>query len=505
MRCDRFVVVLFASKVDGDAELASKIQRQLDEWLNHDGSGIPGGSYQDGGAIPKELLHIYCLLGGCISSPYSHVESIVKGWGWVRALGALLWYCREESDSPVQNAITLFANALQHSPNEVDVPIPRYLSNIGGGRQDFRYRDCLYSLLEYLFISFDSDVNDEEKLRQIKSALESESSTADPLDYRTSYLILTLLQSVGGITCHETSGQLPPYAAIVRQHMISQLLAVGLWKWAIFVCLQIEDNFQRDHIVKEIVLLWAYNEKTTESEDFVADRLKVPRKWLQEAAAWRAGYNRNFDSQVSALYESGLVNQAMEVVSSYIAPHAFQVDAMDSPRLESILQKCNVHGEMKFGTDGIRTRCDVLGAFYAVQKCLDSLLRSDLRSGANAVPALTTIVGNASQLLKDVARGKELDTATPIFPNGNELTPFDIMLKEMGKCLYDLLARSNESLVDLDSNFGVSLLDDTTVSVPSKCRVKHLNQKNVNYLRHCCGSLIVKLANPEFGYDTIDH
>ena len=291
------------------------------------------------------------------------------------------------------------------------------------------------SLLQYLFISFDSDVNDEGELKQIKSALESESSTADPLDYRTSYLILTLLHSVGGITHHETSGQLPPHAAIVRQHMISQLLALGLWKWAIFVCLQIEDNFQRDHIVKENVLLWAYGEKTTKSEVFVADRLKVPRKWLKEAAAWRAGYNRNFDSQVHELFSGGLVNQAMEVISSYIAPHAFQVDAVDSPRLESILQISKVYGEMKFGTDGMRTRCDVLGAFFAVQKGLDSLLL-DLRSAANAVPALTsmmTIVGNASQLLKNVARGNEPDIAPPISSHGNELTPFDVMLKEIGK------------------------------------------------------------------------
>ena len=108
---------------------------------------------------------------------------------------------------------------------------------------------------------------------------------------------------------------------------------------------------------------------------------------------------------------------------------------MDSPRLQSILQICDVFGDMKFGTDGTRTRCDVLGAFFAVQKGLDSLLL-DLRSTANAVPALTsmmTIVGNASQLLKNVARGNEPDIAPPISSHGNELTPFDVMLKEIGK------------------------------------------------------------------------
>ena len=44
---------------------------------------------------------------------------------------------------------------------------------------------------------------------------------------------------------------------------------------------------------------------------------------------------------------------------------------------------------------------------------------------------MMTIVGNASQLLKNVARGNEPDIAPPISSHGNELTPFDVMLKEI--------------------------------------------------------------------------
>ena len=90
----------------------------------------------------------------------------------------------------------------------------------------------LNSLMEVLFPGQSSAMTMNERTL---SCLNPLSYGRDKQDGGSPYVMLTLLEALGLVSNDA------PAARIVRQDFIFQLLSEGLWWWAVYVALQIED------------------------------------------------------------------------------------------------------------------------------------------------------------------------------------------------------------------------------------------------------------------------
>lgn len=382
-------------QADDDEAFSFIIRKQLALWSDMGANEV----------IPDELLNVYRLLGsvptryGPTEKPYA--LSVLSDLGWARSVGVFYWYCKqtvetrldfEGNEEQVLNpleplAFALYLYKLALSDGDADFPYPHYSqidsaygnvltvkptqSRLVKGK---KHTDAIYNLLEVLYGSDkDSDAVADMSIEQenvlaykknyIIAALESESSSPHLLDYRTSYLILSFLTSCGLIPEEPTTNDeviIHVGACISRQHIISQLISLGLWKWALFVCLTINDEFQRDFLVREVIMRFSgeaivnstphnetwysivprgdINDEYLPQDDivktllpsldvqYVIRRLNVPVNWAYEAAALFSGYQFDHLNQLHYLRAANQLEQANEILALNIAPLTFLRD-----------------------------------------------------------------------------------------------------------------------------------------------------------------------------------
>lgn len=92
-----------------------------------------------------------------------------------------------------------------------------------------------------------------------------------------------------------------PYRlSLTHTNFAAQLESVGLWHWAVFVLLHIEDAEPRETSVRHLLARncpLEPDEMEQEKEDFVVDKLLVPKEWFHEAkvmivyCCWLIGFN----------------------------------------------------------------------------------------------------------------------------------------------------------------------------------------------------------------------
>ena len=82
-----------------------------------------------------------------------------------------------------------------------------------------------------------------------------------------------------------------------------QLEAMGLWHWAIFVILHLQDPHKRSKLAKEILgrNVLPSDDESSEREVFLQERLGVPTSWIAEAKATRASVDCNYGDQVKKM------------------------------------------------------------------------------------------------------------------------------------------------------------------------------------------------------------
>jgi hypothetical protein len=272
-----------------------------------------------------------CSAGGRISESYVGSDalaqhdgnSVVSGLEWANALGVIFWYCNN-CIGKLSEAVWMYDEVyLDRLP-----PAPPFAAPLDEERDGPPDTSTLYSLLKSFFpitetLSDDSYAQTESSvLAYSRACLRPRGYTKDFLDYRGSFVSLLLLECTGKLSTADSPNQI----AIVRQHMISQLLSVGMWQWAVFVCLQIEDTVVRSYAVKDIVLRyggnpnWESDQET--SEYFLMTRFSVSDSLLNEATAYRCAYERNFTSQATYLIKCGQSMLATSIVCRQLVPRA---------------------------------------------------------------------------------------------------------------------------------------------------------------------------------------
>ncbi|CAN0086749.1 unnamed protein product, partial [Discosporangium mesarthrocarpum] len=136
----------------------------------------------------------------------------------------------------------------------------------------------------------------------IVAALEPLSVTPDPLDFRHSWHLMTVVEALG----LARPGVPPQTRAAVSEGIRLQLVGAGLWEWAVYVALTTgplgalpgAGDDEGVLAAKELVLRYGYDLADITPGGRVRDRerralldsLRVPTAWIEEAGGLRAGY-----------------------------------------------------------------------------------------------------------------------------------------------------------------------------------------------------------------------
>ncbi|KAK3891422.1 hypothetical protein Pcinc_004721 [Petrolisthes cinctipes] len=261
-------------------------------------------------------LNLYALLAGSPTHQASHATvNTCLGLDWRRAFALHLWY--------ICPATSTLAEALQEyeqaagltgdAPSYCGPPYPPYMARatLPNG-QKISYDVC-YHLLK-LFA---------DPMHQLEALLNPATITADPLDISVSWVLWLVLESLSytHLSHH--------HQASLHLSMASLLEGAGSWHWAIFVLLNIDDGERRRKEVESVLLrhVVVESEEVEDSEytmrqEFVINRLGIPKMWIHKAKATKARSLGMIDEEAWFLLEAGDLNRAHSLIIDTIAPNS---------------------------------------------------------------------------------------------------------------------------------------------------------------------------------------
>ncbi|XP_058519470.1 nuclear pore complex protein Nup98-Nup96 isoform X2 [Ochotona princeps] len=269
--------------------------------------------------IQDERLRIFALLAG---KPVWQLSgqtqiNVCSQLDWKRSLAVHLWYLLPPTAS-ISRALSMYEEAFQNT-SEGDryacCPLPSYLEGAGcvveeEERDSYRpLRDVCFHLLK-LYSDRHYDLN---------QLLEPRSITADPLDYRLSWHLWEVLRALNYTHLSEQC------EGVLQVSYAGQLESEGLWEWAIFVLLHIENSSMREKAVRELLTRHCQLVETPESwakESFLTQKLCVPAEWIHEAKAVRAHMESDKHLEALYLFKAGHWNRCHKIVVRHLASDA---------------------------------------------------------------------------------------------------------------------------------------------------------------------------------------
>ncbi|XP_043761744.1 nuclear pore complex protein Nup98-Nup96 isoform X1 [Cervus elaphus] len=268
--------------------------------------------------IQEERLRIFALLAGKPVWQLSEQKQInvCSQLDWKRSLAVHLWYLLPPTAS-ISKALSMYEEAFQNT-SEGDryarCPLPSYLEGSGyvvEEEQDSQrpLQDVCFHLLK-LYSDRHYDLN---------QLLEPRSITADPLDYRLSWHLWEVLRALNYTHLSEQC------EGVLQASYAGQLESEGLWEWAIFVLLHIDNSSTREKAVRELLTRHCQLLETPESwakETFLTEKLCVPAEWIHEAKAVRAHVESDKHLEALYLFKAGHWNRCHKLVIRHLASDA---------------------------------------------------------------------------------------------------------------------------------------------------------------------------------------
>ncbi|XP_040820298.1 nuclear pore complex protein Nup98-Nup96 isoform X4 [Ochotona curzoniae] len=269
--------------------------------------------------IQDERLRIFALLAGKPVWQLSEQKQInvCSQLDWKRSLAVHLWYLLPPTAS-ISRALGMYEEAFQNT-SEGDgyacCPLPSYLEGSGcvveeEERDSHRpLQDVCFHLLK-LYSDRHYDLN---------QLLEPRSITADPLDYRLSWHLWEVLRALNYTHLSKQC------EGVLQVSYAGQLESEGLWEWAIFVLLHIENSSMREKAVRELLTRHCQLVETPESwakESFLTQKLCVPAEWIHEAKAVRAHMESDKHLEALYLFKAGHWNRCHKIVVRHLASDA---------------------------------------------------------------------------------------------------------------------------------------------------------------------------------------
>ncbi|KAL6257420.1 hypothetical protein P5V15_010992 [Pogonomyrmex californicus] len=260
-----------------------------------------------------DRLKLFMLIAGVplISSKHGTIN-VCEDLDWKRAFAIHLWYLSPPTCS-ITDALDLYEASFDTTEAEAyaAVPEPEYKENdydaeLTNGK---RIHDLCFHLLK-LYCTGNHDLGE---------LLNPLSYTANPLDYRLSWLVQQTLVALGYTHLSDH------VAALTHTNFASQLEAHGLWHWAIFVVLHLRDSSRRRTAVQDLLLRHIEIDDTpeyTKREQFLKEELGISSVWIYQAKAIKSSINKRHGEAAWYYIQAEQWTQAHEIIIEHLAADA---------------------------------------------------------------------------------------------------------------------------------------------------------------------------------------
>ena len=284
---------LLVAQSGGGGETARLLNLQLERW----------GEVRADQHMEQERVALYSLVAGCPvwSGSGASPVNTCSGLEWRRALAQHLWYLSHPLAS-VGDALHQFAAAWRGEGEHgayCSAPRPEYCEGEGEAAD-----------LCYLLVRLYTD-----RSTSLEQLLGPASHTPDPLDYRLSWLLHRVLATLGyrhlGAAARDR----------LTRDSASQAETCGLWHWAVFVLLHLEEPSARRGAVLEVLERNAAG-LTEEREEWLVQELGLPVQWVAGARATLARAEGRSKERAECLLQAERWTEAHTVIVQEIAPDA---------------------------------------------------------------------------------------------------------------------------------------------------------------------------------------
>ncbi len=352
---DYYAALLMATGGASNSHRGQLVLQQLERWQEMKADEF----------IRENRLRLYALLGGTpmwLGSRGTMVN-VFEGLDWKRALGLWLWHLTSPVAS-IGDAFLAYEDSFSRDENPcATAPVPEYTALKEEAPCDMRKGpfDIKYHLLKLYT----------DRSHSLECVLDPETHTSDPLDYSLSWLLAQVLCSLG-YKSSMSRGRMDHLHA----SFAAQLESLGLWHWATYALLHLDDDSMRRERVRDVLgrHVLPGDEDSAEREEFLRRHLCVPAAWIAEAKAAHAGANGNAKDQAWYLTKAGDWGRAHEVIMRQIGPDAIIND--DCELLKSLLTDMGAPGAAPESVSGWPTGGQVILDFLNLDSEVRKLLRS---------------------------------------------------------------------------------------------------------------------------------
>ncbi|XP_055550074.1 nuclear pore complex protein Nup98-Nup96 [Wyeomyia smithii] len=304
---------MLLAQISGGPTIRQLIQHQLSSWQD-----VEADSF-----IDVRRLKLFMLIAGIplLSSTHGTIN-IFEQLDWLKSLALHLWYLCSPTAS-ITDALLNYESSFQSNEFFALPPTPNYTTRVlfTGSKP---IHDIRFHLLKLY----------SKRSHPMEALLNPATHTPDPLDFRLSWFLMQTLETLGYRHCSELS------RSQLHLSFANQLENHGMWHWAIYVLLHLNDQSRRELSIQD--LLYRHIELSTdedylEREQFVVGDLGIPEKWIFWAKAVRAGAQFDYHQQACFLLKAKQWSKAHEVIMEHIAADCVIND--DIPYLKTLLNE----------------------------------------------------------------------------------------------------------------------------------------------------------------------
>lgn len=305
--------------------------------------------------IDYRRLKILMIVSGisAMDGAQNKTLNIFENLNWLKCLALQLWYVSSLVSS-VTDAIVAYEQNYQNVNANVANPVPPYCSAKDASK--CKYYDLRFHLLKLY----------SQRSHALEVLLNPANYSKDLMDYRLSFLVLQVLETLGYRHISEAC-RLKIYTCLAEQ-----LETNNLWEWSIWIMLHISNKNHRESAIQK--LLYRYIKIDDERDDnysakekFIQEELEIPEKWICWAKAVRARVLNNHQVELKYLLKAQHWTEAHDVLMNHIAPDLFINDQIDY--LKSLLKQFESTSEIQRW----KTQGEILLNFIELNESFSSL------------------------------------------------------------------------------------------------------------------------------------
>uniref|UniRef100_A0A182PA24 Nuclear pore complex protein Nup98-Nup96 n=1 Tax=Anopheles epiroticus TaxID=199890 RepID=A0A182PA24_9DIPT len=318
-------LAMLMAQISGGPVVRQLLQHQLTCWQDSEADKF----------IDPRRLEAYMAIAGIRMMSSSHGPiNMFEHIDWVRALALHLWYVCPPTAS-ITDALLGYEEAFESTEYFTHPPLPPYRTRYAQqGPNNSPIQDLRFHLLKLY----------SKRSHPLEPLLNPASHTADVTDYRLSWLLLQVLETLGYHHCSEF------FRSQIHIAFANQLESHGLWQWAAYVLLHLNDQARRELSIQQILYRHiqlvadvASDDETLEAErqdylareNFIVEELGIPEKWIFWAKAVRAGAEFDYKRQAHYLLLAKQWALAHDIILQQLAPEYVMNNKV--PQLKAML------------------------------------------------------------------------------------------------------------------------------------------------------------------------